>query len=69
VFTIIHSTIIVNSYESYNYSVTDMNGRNLKKGIVQSGQTSIDASAFPKGIYVIRYENPVSSYSEKMVKQ
>ena len=46
-----------------------MNGRTLKKGIVQSGQTSIDASAFPNGIYVIRYENPVNRYSEKMVKQ
>ncbi len=66
---LIHSDIIVTSSEAFTFSIYDMNGKQMQKGILKSGETTIKASQFSPGIYIIRYENDHSSFADKLVKQ
>lgn len=66
---VIHTDIVVSSSEVFNYSLFDMNGKLMVKGILNTGTTTINSSLFPMGIYIIRYENEHSFYTDKLVKQ
>jgi hypothetical protein len=66
---VIHADILVSSSETFNYGVYDMNGRQMCKGVLNTGNTFIHSSQFPSGIYIIRYENGKSFYTDKLVKQ
>lgn len=66
---LIHSDISVTSSEAFTFSIYDMNGKQMSKGLINTGLTTINASFFPPGIYIIRYENDHSSFTDKLVKQ
>lgn len=51
-----------------NYSVTDICGREIKFGQMASDQESINLTAFPKGMYVVKLSNGVNRQFVKMVK-
>ena len=51
-----------------NYSVSDICGRKMKSGLVDFIKESIDFTAFPKGMYVVKLSNGVKHQFVKVVK-
>ncbi len=43
------------------YSITDMLGRTVQRGMVQAGSNEVQVAALPDGIYLFRLEGPGSS--------
>ena len=66
---LIHSDISVSCSEPFTFFIYDMNGKQMSKGLLNPGTTSINASQYSSGIYIIRYENDHSSFTDKLVKQ
>ena len=66
---VILSDISIVSSEPFTFCVYDMNGKQVKKGLLNSGETTINASQFSPGIYIIRFENDHASFTDKLVKQ
>jgi hypothetical protein len=51
-----------------NYSVSDICGRVMKSGLVGFSNKSIDFTAFPKGLYVVKLSDGVKHQFVKIVK-
>lgn len=51
-----------------NYSVTDICGREMKSGLIVSDQESINLTAFPKGMYVVKLSQGKKQQFVKVVK-
>ena len=66
---IIHSDISISSSEVFKFSIYDMNGKQVTRGVLNTGLTLISGSQFPNGIYIIRFENDHASFTDKLVKQ
>ncbi|MEO5984923.1 MAG: T9SS type A sorting domain-containing protein [Ferruginibacter sp.] len=67
--TLIQNEITVNSSEIFGYSVSDANGRLMKKGKGNTGVNRIDMSGFSSGMYIIQLINKNSKQTERIIKQ
>lgn len=60
---------LINASSHYDVVVTDLNGKLVWSGSVNSGENSIDLSAFSGGLYIIRLHNDTSSITRKILKE
>ncbi|MDB5197102.1 MAG: hypothetical protein JWP88_1473 [Flaviaesturariibacter sp.] len=63
------NSLQVTSAISYNYSVTDLSGRQLKQGQITEGASTITFNTLVKGTFLIRFSNESEQFVEKFVKQ
>jgi dual-action HEIGH metallo-peptidase len=64
-----NGVITVSSPSLFDYSLLDLAGKVLARGKVESGMSSISASAMIPGMYLIRFTDGDEQYTEKLVKQ
>ncbi len=67
--TLIQNDITVNASEIFGYSVSDANGRLMKKGKGNAGLNRIDMSGYSAGMYIIQMINKNSKQTERIIKQ
>ena len=67
--TLIQNEISVNAFDSYNYIITDANGRMMKKGTGMAGNNRIDMSNNAAGMYIIQLLSKTSKQTERIIKQ
>jgi len=61
--------ITVTSPATFDYSLFDLNGKVLNKGIVADGMNTINANGMINGVYFIRFTDGGQQWTEKLVKQ
>ncbi len=62
------NTVYVNSPASYNYLLTDMNGKMIKKGVINNGVNAINhQQSLPAGMYFISFYNHIERWTDKLV--
>ena len=66
---LILNNITISSPGNYTYSIFDLNGRAISKGMLTSGTNTISASGMFTGMYIIRFEDASHQWIEKMVRQ
>jgi hypothetical protein len=62
-------TILVNSSGQFNWRLTDMNGRSLGSGRMNTGMNRISSSQLTKGMYLLQIQDGNALRTEKIVKQ
>ena len=67
--TFVQQQITVQTAESFNYVLTDVNGRTIKTGKGAQGSTFINISNRPAGIYILQMVTPSGKFTERIVKQ
>jgi hypothetical protein len=60
---------VVNAPEKYNYTITDLLGKELKKGSFNSNVNGIDLSSFEKGIYLITIFSENHKQTDRIILQ
>jgi len=63
------SFINITSPSSYSYQITDLNGRSISKGVVNSGANSIAIPGIASAMYFINFTNGKEQWTEKFIKQ
>jgi hypothetical protein len=66
---LVSNNITINSPSNYTYSIHDLSGRNVSKGTLTSGLTTVSTGFIGSGLYVIQYNNGSEFYTEKFTKQ
>ncbi len=61
--------ITVTSPATFDYSLFDLNGKVLNKGIVAGGMNTINTNGMINGVYFIRFTDGGHQWTEKLVKQ
>ncbi len=64
-----NNELVLNSPATYNYIISDYNGRTMYRGIVSEGSKSITLNKLTNGVYIIHFTNGSEHYVEKFVKQ
>lgn len=62
-------TILVTSSGQFNWRLTDMNGRSLGNGRMNSGMNRISSNQLTKGMYLLQIHDGTVLRTEKIVKQ
>ena len=63
------NAITVTSPGRFDYSILDMNGKLLKKGLLVTGMNTIAADKMISGIYLIHFSDGSAQWTEKLVKK
>ncbi|HEV7332930.1 MAG TPA: T9SS type A sorting domain-containing protein [Flavisolibacter sp.] len=66
---VINSTMTVNSPATFDYTIFDMNGRQVTKGRLVQGLNTLSAGFMTNGMYIIHYTNNQEQFSEKFMKK
>jgi hypothetical protein len=66
--TMVHSELIVNADENYQYRLADMSGRILQNGTGKVGNNTINISNCPNGIYLIQITSNNQKLTERIVR-
>jgi hypothetical protein len=64
----VHSEIKINALENFKFQLSDMNGRTIKNGSVNSGINSINLNNCPNGIYFLQIISNSQRTTERIVK-
>ncbi len=67
--TLVHSEIVVNAPENYQYQLVDMNGRMIGKGTSTSGMNWINVSNVSNGMYILQIMSNNKIQTERILKQ
>jgi len=67
--TLIQNEISVNAFDSYDYIITDANGRMIKRGKGMAGNNRIDMANNASGMYIIQLLSKTSKQTERIIKQ
>jgi hypothetical protein len=67
--TFIQQEITVNASVPYQYLLSDINGRVIRKGIGVKGFNSLNISSQPAGMYIIQLFSNNQQQSERIIKQ
>jgi Secretion system C-terminal sorting domain len=67
--TFVKSEIAVNAAENYQYSISDINGKQVARGNGTKGINKIDVQNKPSGIYVIQIVSNNDKITERIIKQ
>ena len=67
--TLIQNEISVNAHDSYDYLITDANGRMIKRGKGMGGNNRIDMTSNASGMYIIQLLSRTSKQTERIIKQ
>jgi len=63
-------TIVLNSSKGENYTITDLSGKHLIQGELDSSKTKLDVSTLPKGFYTVRIVlSDGTIHYKKIIKQ
>jgi hypothetical protein len=65
----INSTITVSSPASFDYTIFDMNGRQVSKGRLVQGLNTLSAGFMTNGMYIMHYTSNGEQFSEKFMKK
>jgi hypothetical protein len=63
------NSLMVKSPSTFSYTITDFNGKQIGKGQVLQGTTTINTGYITNGMYIIRFSNEQEQYVEKFMKQ
>ncbi|MGB0431602.1 MAG: T9SS type A sorting domain-containing protein, partial [Bacteroidia bacterium] len=63
-----HATVLFN-YSKGNYSILDLTGRKVSKGVLTKGSNEIKLTHIPKGVYIIEISQNQSVYRTRLVKE
>lgn len=63
------NALMVNSPAVYNYSITDLNGREIGKGQITAGSSTINTGTLTSGLYLIRFNNGNEQHVEKFSRR
>ena len=63
------NTLMVSSPATYSYTITDMNGRQISRGQVTQGSTTIQTGSLTGGMYIIRFSNGSEQFMEKFTRR
>jgi len=64
----VHSEITINALENFKFQLSDMNGRIMKNGNVNSGINSINLNNCPNGIYFLQIISNSQRTTQRIVK-
>lgn len=68
--TLIHSnTVVINSPGSFDYVITDLNGKSLCKGKLVTGTNYISFNSISNGMYLVRIWNNDIQWTDKFVHE
>lgn len=67
--TLVHSEIMVNASENYQYQLADINGRVIQTGRSNAGTNRINVSNIANGMYVIQMITNNKTQTERIIKQ
>jgi Secretion system C-terminal sorting domain len=67
--TFVNNEIAVNASENYQYSINDINGKQVMTGNGKKGINKIDVQNKPSGIYVIQIVSNNDKITERIIKQ
>lgn len=67
--TLIQNEISVNAFDGYDYTISDANGRMIKRGKGQPGNNRIDMTNNASGMYIIQLLSKTSKQTERIIKQ
>jgi len=65
----VSNTLVVTSPANFNYSIYDLNGRMALKGELSKGMNNIPGSVLKNGMYIIKFNDNNSQWTEKFVRQ
>ena len=63
------NALMVSSPSLYTYIITDINGRQVAKGQVTEGSSTINTGAITAGMYLVRFNNGSEQHVEKFSKR
>lgn len=64
-----NDAVAVSSPGSFEFLLSDMNGKVLNKGKITAGMNTVTASNLISGLYIIRFSDGMQQWTEKIVKQ
>jgi Secretion system C-terminal sorting domain len=67
--TLVQQSIYVTASENYNYKIYDANARLITSGKQKQGASTIDASNFSKGLYILQMISNDNIQTERIIKQ
>ena len=67
--TLVHSEIVVNATEDYQYQIIDIQGRVVARGESNAPLNRINVSNIPNGMYIIQMINNRQRQTERIIKQ
>lgn len=65
----INSNITVSSPSAFDYTIFDMNGRQVSKGRLVQGLNTLSAGFMTNGMYILHYTSNGEQFSEKFMKK
>jgi len=67
---LIHAnTIYMSSPGNYNFSVIDLNGREIARGLLVNGLNQVEVNRMTTGIYLVRFSGNDQQWTDKLVRQ
>ncbi len=66
---LVNNDIVVTSPGSYSYTIFDLNGKMAAKGQLTNGTNTIPANGMPAGMYLIRFADQSSQWTDKFARQ
>ena len=63
------NALMVSSPSAFAYAITDMNGRQVSKGQVAQGASTINTGSLTGGLYMIHFSNGSHQYVEKFTRR
>ena len=57
----------LNEGEIFNYSITDLNGKQVNTGVVNSSLTTINTKLLAEGLYVLKLQSGYRTITKKIV--
>lgn len=65
----VSTNLAVNSPGNYNYSIFEMSGRLVTRGMLTNGRNNLSIGTLNKGLYIIRFSNGPAQWTEKFLRQ
>jgi hypothetical protein len=62
-------TLVVTSPSNYSYVITDYSGRELSRGTIAQGSSTIRLTGMASGAYLVRFSNESEQHVEKFIRQ
>ncbi|WP_299211862.1 RICIN domain-containing protein [uncultured Aquimarina sp.] len=62
-------TISLGTNETSTYTISDMNGKTILKGVINEGSVSLDINGLAKGLYLLKVSNRSKVLTSKIIKQ
>ncbi|MDQ6608543.1 MAG: T9SS type A sorting domain-containing protein, partial [Bacteroidota bacterium] len=66
---LVAGSMIISSPSDFNFTIHDLAGRTISKGILTQGMNTISTGFISRGLYLIQYYNNGELYTERFTKQ